>query len=205
MRTSAFGPRSPAAQRVVDAAMALFAERGYAATTVADIERTAGLTPRASGMYRHFGSKQAVLEAGIADEVHQLQDLHAIDEGEAKHLPLRDWLTVIGRVGLVQLANQRALIRVLYRDLEAFPVLLEAVKEGLIRSGYRDFAGRLRARQDRGEVRADLDVDVAAALVVGALVNHGVLVAMLDEPPAGVDEDRLLAAWVDMVERMVAP
>jgi hypothetical protein len=112
---------------------------------------------------------------------------------------------VIGRVGLVQLANQRALIRVLYRDLEVFPDLLEAVKEGLIRSGYRDFAGRLRARQERGEVRAGLDVDVAAALAVGALVNHGVLVAMLDEPPAGVDEDRLLAGWVDMVERMVAP
>jgi hypothetical protein len=54
-------------------------------------------------------------------------------------------------------------------------------------------------------VRTDLDVDVAAALAVGALVNHGVLVAMLDEPPAGVDEDRLLAGWVDMVERMVAP
>lgn len=58
--------RSPAAQRIVDGAMGLFAERGYAGTSVADIEQAAGLTPRASGTYRHSPSKKAVLEAGLA-------------------------------------------------------------------------------------------------------------------------------------------
>ena len=39
--------RSAAAQRIVDEAMRLFGEKGYAATSVGDIEAAAGLTPRA--------------------------------------------------------------------------------------------------------------------------------------------------------------
>jgi AcrR family transcriptional regulator len=184
--------------------MERFAARGYAATSVADIERAAGLTPRASGMYRHFPSKRAVLEAGIDDHVESLRALHAVDDARLDALPLREWLTLLGQVGVAQLADQRSLIRVLFRDLEPFPDLLDRVKEHLIRSGYRDFARRLAARQERGDVRADLDVDAAAAVAVGALVNHAVLTTVLDEPPAGIDEGRLVATWVDMVDAMVA-
>jgi hypothetical protein len=116
-----------------------------------------------------------------------------------------DWLRVLGRVGLMQLRNQRALIRILYRDLHAFPDLLEEVKESLIRSGYRDFAERLRVAQKAGQVRAGLDLDAVAAVAIGAVVNYGVFLAMLDEPPGGVDEDAFVETWVAMVDRMVAP
>jgi len=185
--------------------MDLFAERGYAATTVAEIERAAGLTPRASGMYRHFASKQAVLEAGLADQVAALESLHAIDEGQLDDLDLREWLTLLGRVGIGQLAEQRALIRILYRDLDPFPELVESLTEDLVRAGYRDFAARLAARQRAGVVRADLDVDAAAAMALGAVVNRAVLAAMLAETPAGVDDERFLATWVESVARMVEP
>jgi AcrR family transcriptional regulator len=197
--------RSPAAQRIVDAAMDLFAERGYAATTVAEIERAAGLTPRASGMYRHFASKQAVLEAGLADQVDAMATLHAVDESALDDLDLREWLTLLGGVGIERMAEQRALIRLLYRDLDPFPALVESLTEGLVRAGYRDFAARLRVRQRAGDVRADLDVDAVAAVAIGSVVNRGVLMAMLGEPPAGVEDERFLATWVDAVARMVQP
>jgi AcrR family transcriptional regulator len=183
--------------------MDLFAERGYAATTVAEIERAAGLTPRASGMYRHFASKQAVLEAGLADQVAALDTLRSVDETALDDLDLRSWLTLLGRVGIAQMREQRALIRILYRDLDPFPELVESLTEDLVRSGYRDFAARLEVRQGAGQVRAALDLDAVAAMALGAVVNRGVLDAMLDEVPAGVDDERFLATWVETVVRMV--
>ncbi len=48
--------------RLTEAAMALFAERGYANTTVADIAARAGLTERT--FFNHFADKREVLFAG---------------------------------------------------------------------------------------------------------------------------------------------
>ena len=43
-----------------------FVSRGYAATTIADIEQAAGLrSVGAGGTYRHFESKRAILEAVV--------------------------------------------------------------------------------------------------------------------------------------------
>lgn len=47
------------AQRLLDAAVDTFAERGYAATTTRDIAQRAGLSP--AGLYVHYPSKAALL------------------------------------------------------------------------------------------------------------------------------------------------
>lgn len=55
------------AERILDAAEALFAERGYAATTLRDVAAAVGV--RNPSLYNHFASKEAlyaaVLERGI--------------------------------------------------------------------------------------------------------------------------------------------
>jgi AcrR family transcriptional regulator len=48
--------------RIMEAALKLFVERGYQKTSIARIETEAGLVPRAGAFYRHFESKQALLE-----------------------------------------------------------------------------------------------------------------------------------------------
>lgn len=48
-------------ERIVAAALVLFAEEGYQKTSIAKIEKEAGLVPRAGAFYRHFESKQALL------------------------------------------------------------------------------------------------------------------------------------------------
>ena len=47
--------------RIMQAALKLFVERGYQKTSIARIETEAGLVPRAGAFYRHFDSKQALL------------------------------------------------------------------------------------------------------------------------------------------------
>ena len=62
--------------RILDAAEALFAERGFAGTSVRDIASNVGLT--AASLYNHFPSKDAlyaaVLERGIRPLIELLRD-----------------------------------------------------------------------------------------------------------------------------------
>ncbi|MEE8580920.1 MAG: TetR/AcrR family transcriptional regulator [Myxococcota bacterium] len=80
------GELHPTADRILDAAEELFAERGLAGTAVRDIAARVGLTP--ASLYNHFESKQvlyeAVLERGIRPLLSLLQEASAGD-------PERDW------------------------------------------------------------------------------------------------------------------
>ncbi|MEM7017177.1 MAG: TetR/AcrR family transcriptional regulator [Pseudomonadota bacterium] len=49
-------------EKIKDAALALFSEKGFAKTSIAAIESAAGLAPRAGAFYRHFESKAALFE-----------------------------------------------------------------------------------------------------------------------------------------------
>jgi AcrR family transcriptional regulator len=62
-----------ASGRLTEAAMALFAERGYAKTTVEDIAARAGLTERT--FFNHFSDKREVLFAGSDQFVKQIVDV----------------------------------------------------------------------------------------------------------------------------------
>jgi AcrR family transcriptional regulator len=72
-----------AAGRLWAAAIALFEERGYNATTVADIARTAGLTKRT--FFRYFADKREVLFAG--SEVLEAQLVASVSAAPATARP----------------------------------------------------------------------------------------------------------------------
>lgn len=59
------GEAGPTRERLLDAALELFAERGFAATTVRQIARAVGVTDAA--IYAHFANKQALLDALMAE------------------------------------------------------------------------------------------------------------------------------------------
>src|ERR1700753_541741 len=67
-------------ERIVDEAMHLFSQNGYAATSVAKIEAAAGLTPGAGGLYHHFRSQEARHAAAIARRLERLGSLRRIRE-----------------------------------------------------------------------------------------------------------------------------
>ena len=51
-------------ERILRTALALFADRGYAGTSVSDIAGALGLSKAA--LYRHYAGKQAILESIVA-------------------------------------------------------------------------------------------------------------------------------------------
>jgi AcrR family transcriptional regulator len=72
MSTTARAPRDKAAtrERILLAAMSVFAARGYGAASVDEIARLAGSSK--GGVYFHFANKQAIFESLIADLVAML-------------------------------------------------------------------------------------------------------------------------------------
>jgi TetR/AcrR family acrAB operon transcriptional repressor len=153
-------------RRLRDAAIALFAERGYRETSLQDVGKAAGIS-RGSVSW-HFGSKAGLLEDIVSQTIEQtLGLLDAIADDDST--PLGTWL-----------AFYRDLIE---RDPTArlFPMLLlEAIgPRSEIRDTYADFHRRIRSwitkrltiAQARGELEPGLDPGAAAATLWSAMVG----------------------------------
>ena len=65
--------------RIKAAALPLFAENGFAGTSIAAIETAAGLAPRAGAFYRHFPGKQALFEELAREQITETPDEFDID------------------------------------------------------------------------------------------------------------------------------
>ncbi len=88
------------AERILDAAEALFAERGYAGATLRDVAQAVGL--RVPSLYNHFARKEelyeAVLERGIRPVLVSLAAfVDAPDDPERQRVVLEEVVDRIGR------------------------------------------------------------------------------------------------------------
>ncbi len=61
-------------ERLKTAALTLFIEHGFVATSIGAIESAAGLAPRAGAFYRHFKSKEALLEELARERITETPD-----------------------------------------------------------------------------------------------------------------------------------
>jgi len=56
-------------ERILEAALDVFADEGFNGTTITEIERRVGLAAGTGSLYRHFPSKEALLRAAVEREV----------------------------------------------------------------------------------------------------------------------------------------
>lgn len=194
--------RSRAAERILREAMRLFAERGYERTSIADIQAAAGLAPGSGALYKHFPSKEAVLAAGMEDFVagaERARELIRTVPG-----PAEDALGVLARAAMQMLHDDRDVLRIVWRELEQFPELLERVRERRMQSTYAALADWLRDRAARGELRVE-DPEATAAVLLGGLTSFKVFHTLLGEPPARLDAERFVLAWLRVMLRGLLP
>jgi AcrR family transcriptional regulator len=183
-------------QRIVAEAIRLFAARGYRGTTVGEIEAAAGLAPRSGGLYKHFRSKEEVLQAAIEKHVSEIEAVRSAME----LMPLGDLrseLTLVARWTLQELKEEQELMRVIQKDGDQFPELVAEVHERIVNRGHAE-ARKLIERlveQSGGEVP---NVDALAAVALSAPVAYRIVERMFGVPPGGVSEDDFIEAWVDL-------
>ena len=192
---------TPTRERIVDEAMRLFSQHGYAATSIARIEEAAGLTPGAGGLYHHFESKEAVLAAGIQRQLERLGALRRIRGVLGSLGDVRAELTLTARYFLAELDNESELLRILVSDVRNRPQVLTAAAEKLVSSTLADFASWIAEEADR-----TMSVEEARAIAVlglGSLLSSRLLRDVLGVP-VEVDDEALVDAWVQMVVAAMA-
>ncbi|HWK29196.1 MAG TPA: helix-turn-helix domain-containing protein [Solirubrobacter sp.] len=89
--------------RLAEAAMALYGERGFEQTTVAEIAERAGLTERT--FFRHFADKREVLFSGSEELRSALVD--AVESAPASAAPLAAVVAALAQVGDTFFAGRR--------------------------------------------------------------------------------------------------
>jgi AcrR family transcriptional regulator len=191
--------RRPTRQRIVTAAMQLFGERGYAATTIKDIETAVGLSKGAGGIYRHFPSKEALLAEGVRQRLGAGDDLlKFIDDPAAlAALPRRERLVVLARAGIRRVRHERDLNRLLVRGLADFPDLLEEARDGEFQHVYLVVALWLEGQVEPG--MPEQDWQALASVLIAAITYYWLLCDVFGEHPAGIDEDRYVEALATLV------
>jgi AcrR family transcriptional regulator len=183
-------------ERIVDEAMHLFSEHGYAGTSIAKIEAAAGLTPGAGGIYHHFASKEAVLAAGIERQLSRLGALREIRHVLGSLGDLKAELTLTARYVLAELDSESELLRILASDARSRPQLLTAAVEQLVNSTYSGFATWIGERAER-EVPAE-EASAIAAFGLGSLLSTRLLRDVLGIP-AQIDDETLVDTWVGLM------
>lgn len=169
---------------VLRCAIEVFNARGYDATSVSDLAAALGVTK--SAIYHHFASKQDLLAAAL-DEA--LSGLDTVVSAAA---------TGTGPAALRLRATVRTAVRILAAHREAVTLLLRVrgnsalERSALERRRHIDeqLAALVRRAADDGDLRADIDPDVASRLVFG-MVN-----SLVDwySPDGAVDADGLADA-----------
>ncbi|HZE30383.1 MAG TPA: helix-turn-helix domain-containing protein [Actinoallomurus sp.] len=183
-------------ERIVSEALRLFAERGYAATSVAEIEAASGLSPGAGGLYRHFRSKEEVLAAAVREHITRTSKQVSVTFQHASGIqdkPLVDRLRLAASMGMGKMREEADLIRVLFRDLDKFPNLVAEMREGIVNPLYDMITKWLSAQPEMAGM--DEDWDAIALALGGSIVNYWLASDALHEPPQRVDEERFINAW----------
>jgi len=176
--------KRPTRQAIWDAASQLFAESGYAATSVRDIAALAGID--AALVIRHFGSKENLfLDTMTLDlEVNALLDLPIETLGE-RFIDLM--LTSDDRVKGVYLALLRA-------------SGTDAMESRLREAHEESFVEPLRSRLTGPD--AEIRARLAAALVGGLLYS---LWAVGDEALLAADHDTVVRRYGALLQDLITP
>ncbi len=169
-----FGRRKEARPaEILDAALELFVERGYATTRLEDVAQRAGVSK--GTVYLYFDSKEelfkAVIRSGIVRAIEEAEHLVAQYEGTSPDL-LRalvgGWWNSIGSTRL------SGIPKLMISEAQNFPELARFYYAEVIQRGSRLFAHAVQRGIERGEFRP-VDVDYTVRAVMAPLIMRSIL------------------------------
>jgi AcrR family transcriptional regulator len=181
-------------ERLLDAAITLFARQGYAATSVADIQRACGLAPGSGALYKHFSSKRELLNAATRRYLDRIVDEGKRFDAEPGHT-VEQTLRRVAALIWNGINDNALLLRVIFREPDAFPELADELWAGITANAYQRFAQELRSATDAGYLQI-ADPEATAAVLVASLSYYPMVRLLIGHTPGGIDEDRYREAWV---------
>ncbi|WP_051341242.1 TetR/AcrR family transcriptional regulator [Pseudonocardia spinosispora] len=182
-------------ERLLEAATGLFASKGYAATSVADIQLACGLTGGSGALYKHFRSKRALLEAIVDRHVATMAGGGERFLAELPDDP-RQALRLMVTAVWTGIDRDREPLRVLLRDLDPFPDLLERMWRGVLGFVYGGLTSWVVGECERGRLTV-ADPAATSAVLFASLTYYRLLDVLIGRVPGDIDPERFADAWVD--------
>ena len=191
-RTPKFRRRAEARpDEVLDAALDLFIEKGFAATRVDDIARRAGLSKGA--VYLYFSSKEAIIEALVRRALVPVASDAAAFIASFNGDP-RQAFTLVMRMmaGKLSAPKVLAIPKLIVREVVNFPELAQLYRRELLDQAIPVVEGLIRRGIDNGYLR-DVDPALTVRSIVGAFIAHLMLAEVFGiVPPDGLALERLV-------------
>jgi len=156
---------SPGARRIETAARRLFANRGFAGTSMSEIAAAAGVSK--ATVFHHFRSKRALYDSLVGDAFAGFREqivplLEADDDLEAS---LRRFATA----HVERLTRMQGTMRLIAREMLSGGVgSSELVSSAEMSRNFSLLVDALRRGQSKGKVRADADPGLAVFLLLCA-------------------------------------
>jgi AcrR family transcriptional regulator len=179
-------------KQILDAALAVFAERGLAAARLDDIARAAGLSK--GTIYLYFPNKEELFREVVRSSIIAFI-ARAEETFEAEKDPMQSlvrWME--GYWSWLRSPVFPAMHRFLSSELRDFPDLAEFYTKEVFERAARLLHGMLERGMDAGLFRR-MDPQVAARMMISMFVAHGIWYHQPDGPKslAGIPDDVLLS------------
>jgi AcrR family transcriptional regulator len=157
---------------ILDAALRVFSEKGFAAARMEDIAKAAGVTK--GTIYLYFENKESVFKNLVLDLVGDVLgdiEMHMV----AYQGPVRDLLKfALKNIAMVMVQSDRvALPKIIIAEAGNFPALAEFYKREAIDRGMGMLRQLMQRGIDRGEFR-DLSTDHMVRLLIAPMLLSAV-------------------------------
>ena len=158
---------------ILDAALELFVEKGFAATRLEDVAQRAGVSK--GTVYLYFDSKddlfKAVIRSGMVRAIEEAEKLVAGFEGPSADLLRRIYAGWWQNIGGTKLSG---IPKLMISEAQNFPELARFYYDEVIQRGSRLFARALERGVARGEFRP-VNVDYAVRALIAPLIMRAIL------------------------------
>jgi len=153
--------------RILDAALKLFSQKGYLGAPTREIAREARVAEVT--LFRHFPAKEALFKEVIR-RYSFLPALRSILPG-LEDAGYEEALLAIARRFLATLDERRDLIRIMLAERSHYPSQVKGIFRGILEEAFRMLSDYFRQLQARGVLR-DFDPDAAAKAFLGAFFAY---------------------------------
>jgi AcrR family transcriptional regulator len=153
--------------RILDAALKLFSQKGYLGAPTREIAREARVAEVT--LFRHFPTKEALFKEVIR-RYSFLPALRSILPG-LEDAGYEEALLAIARGFLATLDERRDLIRIMLAERHLYPSQVKGIFRGFLGEMVRMLSDYFRQLQARGVLR-DFDPDAAAKAFLGAFFAY---------------------------------
>lgn len=173
-------------ERILDAAMDVFAEDGFTGATISEVERRVGLAVGTGSLYRHFPSKEALLQAAVEWEVTRLRAAMAEAQAALPHIedPVKRRMMKYQQ-RLHYLREFDRLFRLMLNEGDRVPELRQAIWSVLAVP----------------VTRVPGEADVITAVAESALGGYHLFSIMQGRPYNNVGEEQFLRSLAELTTR----